>query len=67
MASVQDGIFDFILGWRKTADSRWGFNSPPGGCAEPEGHAKKCKGQKDFLQCQGGRYSGRMGFLVLWR
>lgn len=57
----------FYLGWRKMADSRWGFNSPPGECAELEGHAKKRKGQRDFLRCQGGRYRGRMAFALRCR
>lgn len=34
------------------------------GVANPEGHAKKCKGLRDFLQGQGGRYRGRTAFAL---
>lgn len=34
------------------------------GVANPGGHAKKCKGLRDFLQGQGGRYRGRTAFAL---
>ena len=34
------------------------------GAVNPGGHAKKCKGLRDFLQGQGGRYRGRTAFAL---